>query len=162
MFANGASFPINSGRTASYSVARTPVGGKNDPSPAVESQALAPDIAPKKDDTLTFADVMDMVNPLQHIPVVSNLYQSATGDSIGSAAKVVGGALFGGPLGVLFGLGSALFDSFKTSSDEPYAHGTAPNAYPEGYPDDSTIAFINLGGDFHTDMIATKVRQYNS
>ncbi|MEK9660974.1 MAG: hypothetical protein VW644_04435, partial [Alphaproteobacteria bacterium] len=48
----------------------------------------------------TFLDtVLDIVNPLQHLPVVSTLYRSITGDEIGAPARVIGGALFGGPLG---------------------------------------------------------------
>ena len=52
------------------------------------------------DDFLSsFADIIDIVNPLQHIPVVSTLYQSITGDTQSDGAKVAGGALFGGVLG---------------------------------------------------------------
>ena len=43
-----------------------------------------------------------MVNPLHHIPIVSTLYQSITGDTIDPGAKIVGGTLFGGPLGAAF------------------------------------------------------------
>ena len=40
-----------------------------------------------------------MINPLQHIPIISSLYQSITGDTIDPGAKIAGGTLFGGPLG---------------------------------------------------------------
>ena len=43
--------------------------------------------------------LVDIVNPLQHLPVISTLYRSLTGDTINAPARVVGGALFGGPLG---------------------------------------------------------------
>ncbi|MBO6784419.1 MAG: hypothetical protein JJ899_14285, partial [Alphaproteobacteria bacterium] len=43
--------------------------------------------------------LLDIINPLQHIPLVSNLYREITGDEIEPAARVVGGAVFGGPLG---------------------------------------------------------------
>jgi len=46
-----------------------------------------------------FGDLVDMVNPLQHIPLVSTLYRDLTGDSIGPAARVIGGTLYGGPIG---------------------------------------------------------------
>lgn len=52
-----------------------------------------------------FSDVIDMINPIQHIPIVSNLYQSATGDKIGAVAMIIGGAIFGGPLGALTSAG---------------------------------------------------------
>lgn len=47
-----------------------------------------------------FADVLDMVNPLQHIPLVSQYYQQWTGDDMGYVSQVAGGALWGGGLGV--------------------------------------------------------------
>ncbi|MEC7538792.1 MAG: hypothetical protein VYB59_16055, partial [Pseudomonadota bacterium] len=45
------------------------------------------------------ADLIDMINPLQHIPVVSSIYRAITGDEISPAARLAGGALFGGPIG---------------------------------------------------------------
>lgn len=53
------------------------------------------------DDSPSFWDVLDVINPLQHIPVVNKIYQELTGDKIGVGARVVGGALFGGPLGLI-------------------------------------------------------------
>lgn len=44
--------------------------------------------------------LIDIVNPLQHLPVVSTLYRSLTGDEIAAPAQLIGGALFGGALGV--------------------------------------------------------------
>lgn len=52
-------------------------------------------------DTPSFWDLVDMVNPLQHIPVVSTLYRAVTGDEIGAVPRIVGGTLFGGPLGLI-------------------------------------------------------------
>lgn len=43
--------------------------------------------------------LVDVVNPLQHIPVVSTLYRRITGDEISPVARLAGGALFGGPIG---------------------------------------------------------------
>ena len=43
--------------------------------------------------------LLDIVNPLQHIPVVSTIYRSITGDQIAAPARLIGGVLFGGPLG---------------------------------------------------------------
>ncbi len=55
----------------------------------------------------TFADFLDIINPLQHLPIVSSLYQAVTGDVQVPAAKIFGGALFGGPIGLL----AAIFDT---------------------------------------------------
>jgi hypothetical protein len=52
------------------------------------------------DDGLTFSTLLDVVNPLQHIPVVSTIYREVTGDKIAPAAKLIGDTLFGGPIGL--------------------------------------------------------------
>jgi len=52
-------------------------------------------------DGFTFADVLDIINPLQHIPVVSTIYRELTGDEISDAPSVLGGALFGGVAGLV-------------------------------------------------------------
>jgi hypothetical protein len=51
-------------------------------------------------DGFSFGDVLDTVNPLQHIPVVSALYEKATGDKASAGSNLLGGALFGGILGL--------------------------------------------------------------
>jgi hypothetical protein len=51
------------------------------------------------DDGFTFLDFVDMVNPLQHIPVVSTAYRQITGDELDHGARLAGGTLFGGPIG---------------------------------------------------------------
>jgi len=51
-------------------------------------------------DGFTFADLLDVINPLQHIPVVSTLYREATGDEIAPAAKFIGSTLLGGVPGL--------------------------------------------------------------
>ncbi len=50
---------------------------------------------------LTFSDLIDTVNPLQHIPVVSAMYRSVTGDEISSASRLAGGSLYMGPFGAV-------------------------------------------------------------
>lgn len=51
-----------------------------------------------------FHDLLDVVNPLQHLPVVSSIYRWITGDGIGNLPRVVGDALYGGPIGFVTGL----------------------------------------------------------
>ena len=60
--------------------------------------------APNAPQEFGFADLVDMVNPLQHIPLVAQLYRGVTGDEIKPASQVMGGALFGGALGAAAGL----------------------------------------------------------
>lgn len=61
--------------------------------------------------------IADALNPLQHIPVVSQIYRAVSGDNIEPASEVAGGALFGGPIGGLISLASALFGELFNSSE---------------------------------------------
>lgn len=56
------------------------------------------------EDGFTFLDFLDIINPLQHIPLISTLYRNLTGDTIDPAPRVAGGALFGGPIGAVVSL----------------------------------------------------------
>jgi hypothetical protein len=55
-------------------------------------------------DHFSFHDLLDAINPLQHIPVVSSIYRAVTGDTLGNAARVVGDGLYGGVIGIIAGL----------------------------------------------------------
>ncbi|HEV7371081.1 MAG TPA: hypothetical protein VGO20_18420, partial [Arenibaculum sp.] len=49
--------------------------------------------------SLSFWDLLDVINPLQHIPVVGTIYRALTGDEISTPARVAGGTLYGGVVG---------------------------------------------------------------
>jgi hypothetical protein len=70
-----------------------------------------------------FADVIDIVNPLQHIPIVATIYRRFSGDQIGAASRVIGGALWGRLGGLVTGLANALIEwwSGKDIGDHIYA-----------------------------------------
>jgi len=52
-------------------------------------------------DGFTFLDFLDIINPLQHIPIVGTMYRSMTGDEIDPGSRIVGSTLFGGPIGTV-------------------------------------------------------------
>jgi hypothetical protein len=64
--------------------------------------------APREE--FSFDDVLDAVNPLQHIPVVGWIYREITGDVMGAPAAIAGGVLFGGPLGFAGAILTAAFE----------------------------------------------------
>lgn len=68
----------------------------------------------------SFGDFLDIINPLQHIPVVSTIYRMATEDNISPGARVAGGALFGGPLGLIGAGITALFEETSGNSVEKH------------------------------------------
>ncbi len=57
--------------------------------------------------TLDFDDLLDVVNPLHHLPVVGTLYRAISGDTINAVPKIAGDALYGG----LWGAVSAIADT---------------------------------------------------
>lgn len=58
-----------------------------------------------------FDTLLDTVNPLQNIPGVSTAYQAVTGDESSALAKMAGGFLFGGPVGLAAGAATSFFES---------------------------------------------------
>ena len=61
-------------------------------------------------DDLTFDDLLDLVNPLHHIPVIGTLYRKMTGDEIKAPAQVLGGLLYGGPVGMVAAATNAVIE----------------------------------------------------
>lgn len=55
-----------------------------------------------------FHDLLDIVNPLQHLPIVGPLYRWITGDTIGNLPRIAGDALYGGLIGLASGLVNVL------------------------------------------------------
>lgn len=66
-----------------------------------------------RDGGMSFADFLDIINPLQHIPIVNSIYRAITGDQIGLAPRLLGGTLFGGAIGFAgAGIAAALEEAF--------------------------------------------------
>ncbi len=130
------------------------------PTPQAASPAAAP--APAKHD-FSFGDLLDIVNPLQHIPVVGTLYRWATGDKIGTPEKIAGDTLYGGPMGALSSVADTLFEQAtgKNFGDTVLSlftghHDAKPAAVADGAPDDEdfghrVLAFFT---DHHQDSAA--------
>jgi predicted RecA/RadA family phage recombinase len=61
-----------------------------------------------------FAELVDIANPLQHVPLVGDIYRAKSGDGISDGAKFAGhvaiGAAAGGPVGALVGAGVFLVE----------------------------------------------------
>src|SRR5690348_17165865 len=47
----------------------------------------------------SFKDLLDIVNPLQHLPIVGSIYRYLTGDEPAAGTRIIGDALYGGPIG---------------------------------------------------------------
>lgn len=89
-----------------------------------------------------FGDLLDMVNPLQQIPVIGHVYREITGDTIKPISQIVGGAIFSGPLGAAVGLTNAIVRE-ETGKDIAgnalaLAQGDAPEWKNGASPPDQT------------------------
>ncbi len=56
------------------------------------------------EDGFTFLDFLDIINPLQHIPVIGTLYRHLTDDTLDPGSQVLGSTLFFGPVGTVASL----------------------------------------------------------
>jgi len=123
----------------------------------------APDKAAAKDERgffdrlwgkegFSFGALLDIVNPLQHIPIVGTVYRAITGDSIGPASRIAGGTLFGGVIGLIASSIDSLVEeetgrdfgqhilAMKSEADKA-ADPTTPTGRPEREP-------VLYAGDF--------------
>ncbi|MEA1649695.1 hypothetical protein UAJ10_11805 [Nitrospirillum sp. BR 11164] len=92
-------------------VGAVPVGTAAAVQAQMDAQAAA-----HKDNHMSFWDVVDIINPLQHIPVISTIYREITGDTIKAPAKILGGLLYGGPIGMALATGDAIIEE-ETGED---------------------------------------------
>jgi hypothetical protein len=59
----------------------------------------------------TFDDFVDIINPLQHLPIVSFIYRAITGDKIKPAMRILGDIGYGGPTGFMSSCAEVLFEA---------------------------------------------------
>ena len=76
----------------------------------LEVSSLLTAETPTTSPTPRFSDLLAIVNPLQHLPIIGPLYRHFTGDEPHPAAKVLGGLLFGGPVGLVSAAFNAIFE----------------------------------------------------
>jgi len=115
-------------------------GGPVSATPSVQTAATQSDDG---DDFFSFDTLLDIVNPLQHLPVVGTLYRAITGDKMNVGAKLAGDGLYGGPMGLLGSVADTLFEkitgknvgdtvlAFLTGDDGP---NTVPTNVAENKP----------------------------
>ncbi|WP_142849201.1 hypothetical protein [Telmatospirillum sp. J64-1] len=82
-------------------------------------------------DSPSFWDFLDVINPLQHIPIVNGIYRHITGDEIGAGAKIAGGVLFGG----VIGLGAAVVNLLVEENSGKDIGGHVMTAFGGGKDD---------------------------
>ncbi|WP_420548484.1 hypothetical protein [Curvivirga sp.] len=64
----------------------------------------------KSEDPLGPLDILDIINPLQHIPGVGAVYREITGDDISTPSRIAGGTLYGGIVGFAASVVNSIID----------------------------------------------------
>lgn len=85
--------------------------------------------------------LFDVINPLQHIPVVGTLYRHITGDEIAPVARFAGDALYGGPIG---GAIAAVDIAWEKSTGKDMGETVMAALTGPAVPDDGTQVAQNL------------------
>ena len=96
--------------------------------PATDLKVADAKAAPEEEDF--FAHLWDVVNPLQHLPVIGTIYRAATGDRLDPVEKIAGGTLYGGLWGAVSSVASVAFEAITGKSVE-----------------DTVLALFDGGGD---------------
>ena len=73
-----------------------------------EIAAAREEAARRGGEDIGFGDFIDLINPLHHLPVIGPLYREITGDEIKPAAQILGGFLYGGPVGLVTSASQAI------------------------------------------------------
>ena len=102
-------------------------------------QPNTPPATTEQDTDFDFFDFLDILNPLQHIPVVSTFYRELTGDELHPASRIVGGTLYGAIPGAVSAIlntvtegltgkdiGEHIADAFFGEDDTPKMAQKAP------------------------------------
>jgi len=90
-------------RDTTREIAKTPVS-------PVEAIVGGQKQEPEEDGSGFLDTLLDTVNPLQHIPGVSQAYRAVSGDESSALANMAGGFLFGGPVGLAAGAATSFFE----------------------------------------------------
>jgi len=59
----------------------------------------------------SFHNLLSIINPLEHLPVIGTIYRAITGTHIGVPERIAGDALYGGLWGAVSGAADAAFEA---------------------------------------------------
>jgi hypothetical protein len=82
-----------------------------------------------------FSELLDIINPLQHLPVIGTIYRAITGDKVDAFAKVAGDALYGGVWGAATAAADVAFEAITGKS----AEDTVLALFESGSHSDKTV-----------------------
>ncbi len=123
--------------------------------PAAAAAPAAPPAAAGNDDGFSFNDLLDIVNPLQHIPVVSTLYRAISGDTIRTFPKIAGDTLYGGLEGLASSVADTVFTKITGKSVGDTVLGFVEDELGLSKPAATGVATANAPASPQTASIAT-------
>jgi len=91
--------------------------------------------------TLGFAEILDIINPLHHLPIVGGIYREMTGDTISPVASIAGSALFGGPIGGVVAIVNAAIKEHSAQSVTEHIVSAFNNAGTSNHNITQTISW---------------------
>ena len=108
-------------------------------------ESYVPNIPAPED--FTFKDLLNVFNPLQQLPIVSQIYRAATGEKIHPLSRALGGALFGGPLGLIGAIANNVIEQ-KSGKDigDHIASAILPGRDPAPAETDGTRQMAKAAG----------------
>ena len=65
-----------------------------------------------------FQHILDVINPLQHLPIIGTIYRAATGERLDAVEKIAGDALYGGLWGAVTAVADVAFEAITGKSVE--------------------------------------------
>lgn len=91
------------------------------PAPVTRVEAATADLAKvesgEKKESF-FQHILDVINPLQHLPIIGTIYRAATGERLDPVEKIAGDALYGGLWGAVTAVADVAFEAITGKSVE--------------------------------------------
>jgi len=123
------------------------------PEVPVEAFSLQPEQPTKRDagfeafgeDGFTVLDAIDIVNPLQQLPLIGTIYRELTGDTLDPFSRMAGSTLYFGPIGAAASAANVVMEAF--TGKDVGAHMMAFITESEPNTKDVEIASLDSGAN---------------
>jgi hypothetical protein len=93
---------------------------------------------------MSFGDLLDMLNPFEHIPIISSAFRELTGDKINPVARVAGDIIYGGLAGgasaLAGGVGAIAEEVFQQMTGKPVMTYAADALFGSGATASTQVA----------------------
>ena len=130
------------GIDATLPAATPPVSTPADPKSAQKSS----------DWDFSFHNLLDIINPLEHLPIIGTIYRAITGTHIGIPEKIAGDALYGGWMGLASSVADTAFEKITGKNVGDTVLGFAEDML--GLDKPTLSAPANLAGPTPVDLAA--------